>query len=205
MAACGSSPGGRRMPGCRDRTKDSWGLDISPKSSARCAGELQCLGDMPWVSRATATWPDNRYVASDGGSVNAGPRFSTPLLPVFSAPNDLASRGGGSIILPWGNSRLPVRRFPSKLCAYSLWREHCAWMEQISQSYSLIFVAVRRRARLHPNVRRLHRLSRMSFQSAARPKLNMTIGGRTYAYSYRNPTRRLDLHRRVGTCAGATS
>ena len=47
------------------------------KSSARRAGELQCLGDMPWVSRATAMWPDNRYVASEGGSVNTREKFSS--------------------------------------------------------------------------------------------------------------------------------
>jgi hypothetical protein len=36
---------------------------------------LQCLGDMPWVSRATAMWPDARYVASDDGNVNTGDNF----------------------------------------------------------------------------------------------------------------------------------
>jgi hypothetical protein len=40
------------------------------KSSARRAGELQYLGDMPWVSRATAMRPDSRYLASDAGDVN---------------------------------------------------------------------------------------------------------------------------------------
>src|SRR5262249_50158793 len=40
------------------------------KSSARRAGELQCLGDMPWVSRATSMWPDSRYLVSEESYVN---------------------------------------------------------------------------------------------------------------------------------------
>ena len=46
------------------------GIGQSPKASARRASELQYLGDMPWVSRATAMRPDNRYVASGSGPVN---------------------------------------------------------------------------------------------------------------------------------------
>jgi hypothetical protein len=33
----------------------------SPQSRERVG--VQCLGDMPWVSRATAMWPDPFYVA----------------------------------------------------------------------------------------------------------------------------------------------
>ena len=47
----------------------------SGSRSARRASELQCLGDMPWVFRATAMWPDNRYVASDGGKLNTADNF----------------------------------------------------------------------------------------------------------------------------------
>ena len=46
------------------------------KSSARRAGELQSLGDMPWVSRATAMWPDTRYVAGDEDHVNTNDKFT---------------------------------------------------------------------------------------------------------------------------------
>jgi hypothetical protein len=31
--------------------------------------EVQCLGEMPWVGRATAIRPDESYVASAGGEV----------------------------------------------------------------------------------------------------------------------------------------
>src|SRR6266478_2450668 len=34
---------------CRCRTQVSWKFDIPPKPSARRAGEVQCLGEMPWV------------------------------------------------------------------------------------------------------------------------------------------------------------
>src|SRR5215470_1439618 len=51
-------------------------LTYRQKSSARRAGELQCLGDMPWVSRATAMWPDTRYVASDESYVNTSNNFA---------------------------------------------------------------------------------------------------------------------------------
>jgi hypothetical protein len=37
-------------------------VDIPPKTSTRPAGEVQCLGEMPWVSRATALWPDAHQV-----------------------------------------------------------------------------------------------------------------------------------------------
>jgi hypothetical protein len=47
----------------------------SGSRSARRASELQCLGDMPRVFRATAMWPDNRYVASDGGKLNTADNF----------------------------------------------------------------------------------------------------------------------------------
>jgi hypothetical protein len=33
----------------------------SPQSRER--EQVQCLGDMPWLSRATAVWPDAFYVA----------------------------------------------------------------------------------------------------------------------------------------------
>jgi hypothetical protein len=36
--------------------------DIRQKPSARRAGKEQCLGEMPWISRATAIKPDNRYL-----------------------------------------------------------------------------------------------------------------------------------------------
>jgi hypothetical protein len=37
-------------------------IKTSPKASARRAGNEQCLGDMPWISRATAIKPDAAYV-----------------------------------------------------------------------------------------------------------------------------------------------
>src|SRR5580700_8141093 len=36
------------------------------KSSARRGAQVQCLGEMPWVSRATAMWPDGRHMATAG-------------------------------------------------------------------------------------------------------------------------------------------
>ena len=36
---------------------------------------MQCLGDTPWISRATAMWPDSPYVARDDGNVNTGDIF----------------------------------------------------------------------------------------------------------------------------------
>ena len=34
------------------------------------------MGDMPWGSRATAMWPDNRYVANGEGYVNTSDNFA---------------------------------------------------------------------------------------------------------------------------------
>jgi hypothetical protein len=37
----------------------------SPKSPRPCErAQVQCLGDMPWLSRATAMWPDQYYLAN---------------------------------------------------------------------------------------------------------------------------------------------
>jgi hypothetical protein len=69
LAARGSSPGGCREPGMQRRckTKDFWRLDISPNipksPQSRKREQVQCLGDMPWLSRATAMRPDASYVA----------------------------------------------------------------------------------------------------------------------------------------------
>src|SRR5262249_31715339 len=98
-------------------------------SSARRAGELQCLGDMPWVSRATAMWPDSCYLASTAGHVNTSDKFAIAAgRALRSVVNDhrianliFASlparilKERPPIVLLRGISRLPVRRFPSKL------------------------------------------------------------------------------------------
>jgi len=42
--------------------KDLWRSDISPKASPDKRADLQCLGEMPWVSRATAIKPDPTYM-----------------------------------------------------------------------------------------------------------------------------------------------
>src|SRR6516162_4552160 len=59
LAARDSSPGGCRMPGlrCRHQTKGLWRLDISPKVPSPATERVAVLGDMPWVSRATACGP----------------------------------------------------------------------------------------------------------------------------------------------------
>jgi len=78
LAVRDSSPGGCRKPELQSRhqTKGLWRLDISPKILSPASERVQCLGDMPWVSRATAMWPDTRYVASDDGNVNTGDDFT---------------------------------------------------------------------------------------------------------------------------------
>src|SRR5262249_16349633 len=60
LAERDSSPGGCRKPGiqCRLQVKDLWRPDNSPKASPDKRVALQCLGEMPWVSRATAIKPD---------------------------------------------------------------------------------------------------------------------------------------------------
>src|ERR1700741_3612963 len=40
------------------------------KPSDRRAGEAQCLGEVPWINRATAMWPDAGYVVQTGTEVN---------------------------------------------------------------------------------------------------------------------------------------
>src|SRR5215472_10047096 len=89
---------------------------------------------MPWVSRATAMWPDSRYVASGQSYVNTSNNFAIVIAgcalrsvvidhmiadsaKLVFASHQLASPTSGPIVLPWGISRLPVRRFPSKICA----------------------------------------------------------------------------------------
>jgi len=47
----------------------------SGSRSARQASKLQCLDDIPWICRATAMWPDNCYLASDGGTLNTADNF----------------------------------------------------------------------------------------------------------------------------------
>jgi len=47
-------------------------LRISPNPQPDARASLQFLGDMPWVSRATAIWPDTRYLARDSDDVNTG-------------------------------------------------------------------------------------------------------------------------------------
>jgi len=39
------------------------------KPSARCAGKVQCLGEMPWMSRATAMRPDAQYLVPNARKV----------------------------------------------------------------------------------------------------------------------------------------
>jgi len=61
-----SLPGGCRKPGMplpNEKTCGDW--TFRQKPSTRRAGEAQYLGEMPWVSRATAMRPDQRYVARD--------------------------------------------------------------------------------------------------------------------------------------------
>src|SRR6516164_7119620 len=84
LAACDSSPGGCRKPGfqCRDQTKGLWRLDISPKVLRSIAG-LQCLGDMPWISRATAMRPDTPDLVSDHANVKTDP-FAIVAAPIRS-------------------------------------------------------------------------------------------------------------------------
>src|SRR5215472_1054659 len=53
----------------RDRTKGLWRLRISPNPQPDARASLQFLGDMPWVSRATAIWPDTHYLARDSDDV----------------------------------------------------------------------------------------------------------------------------------------
>src|SRR5215469_13759044 len=86
---------------------------------------------MPWVSRATAMWPDTRYVASVESYVNTSNNFAIVIAgcalrsvvidhmiaEAIFASHQLASPTSGPIVLLRGISRLPVRRFPSKLCA----------------------------------------------------------------------------------------
>src|SRR5436190_865568 len=54
---------------CRRRTKDLRRLDIRQKPSAQRAGSSAVLGRLPWISRATAMWPDARYMANAGARV----------------------------------------------------------------------------------------------------------------------------------------
>jgi hypothetical protein len=93
------------------------------------------LGDMPWISRATATWPDSRYLASDEGDVNTGkdfaiviagcalrsvvidPRIADDAKLCFGCSPACILMEQSPIFLFWGIGRLPVRRCPSKLCA----------------------------------------------------------------------------------------
>jgi hypothetical protein len=55
---------------------DLQGKAISPQLSARQAGKVQCLGEMPWKSRATAFEPDAADVTQNAQKVNF-PRFAT--------------------------------------------------------------------------------------------------------------------------------
>jgi hypothetical protein len=43
---------------------------FAQKPSARRAVEVQCLGEMPWVSRATAIKPDAGYMVEERRRVN---------------------------------------------------------------------------------------------------------------------------------------
>ena len=72
LAARDSSPGGCRSPVPAPRfgrkACGDYAYRQTPQPDARAS--LQFLGDMPWVSRATAIWPDIRYVARDSDDVN---------------------------------------------------------------------------------------------------------------------------------------
>src|SRR6516165_4622724 len=51
------------------------------KNPTRPAGEVQCLGDMPWVSRATALRPDAHQVRQTRSWVNSpSERAGSPFL-----------------------------------------------------------------------------------------------------------------------------
>src|SRR5262249_53928027 len=77
LAACDSSPGGCRKPGLNaaTRRKACGDQTYRQKSSARPAGELQCLGDMPWGKPGDCMWPDNRHVGNGDGNVNIADGF----------------------------------------------------------------------------------------------------------------------------------
>src|SRR6185437_1301162 len=78
------------------------------KPLAGRTASVQCLGDMPSRARATAMRPDRPYVGRCLRKIKAV-RFARP-----TACGHLA---GSHIIYVRGKRRLPVRRFPSKLCA----------------------------------------------------------------------------------------
>jgi len=62
---------------------------------------LQCLGDMPWVSRATAMSPDKRYVAREDVNVNARDDCSiTATLPVYVADMFIRPPTTGKLLPP---------------------------------------------------------------------------------------------------------
>jgi hypothetical protein len=86
---------------------------------------LQCLGDMPWVSRATACGPTlAMWRASMAMSIRPihfwrhSPRCQCCLADGRSG-RLVGLRSAGAVFYSFhpGTSRLPVRRFPSKICA----------------------------------------------------------------------------------------
>src|SRR5262249_17613352 len=64
LAAHDSSPGGCRRPGFhRQQTKTLGRSDTAHEPPPAVRAEVQYLGRMPWVSRATAIKPDKIHVA----------------------------------------------------------------------------------------------------------------------------------------------
>jgi hypothetical protein len=50
--------------------EDLWGITASPKALGPRADKEQCLGDMPWISRATAIKPDVSFLRQTKPKVN---------------------------------------------------------------------------------------------------------------------------------------
>src|SRR5436305_4551806 len=57
---------------------DLQGEAISPAASARRAGKVQCLGEMPWESRATAFEPDAASLTQSAAKVNPAAVLGAP-------------------------------------------------------------------------------------------------------------------------------
>jgi hypothetical protein len=72
-----SSPGSCRKPGTSAAIRRRL-MEIRhfPKVLGPTSELKQCLGEMPWVSRATAKWPDKAYVASARTKVKKASKHS---------------------------------------------------------------------------------------------------------------------------------
>jgi hypothetical protein len=133
LAARGSSPGGRRMPGleCRDRTKGLWRLDISPKVLRPARGRTAVLG------RYALGKPGDCNVARHSLSGERHPQcqYCRQLSNCLPLPDrgrrqayvrhlpELASRGRGSIVLARGLAGSPLDVSRPSAAQYSLCAE----------------------------------------------------------------------------------